>query len=34
MQAPPYLAQWTEEHPKFRVVRWHCEWPDREDQKS
>lgn len=34
MQAPPYLAQWIGEHPNFRIVRWHCEWPDQEDQRS
>jgi hypothetical protein len=34
MQAPPYLARWAEEHPRFRVVRWHCDWPDHEDRKS
>ncbi|HEX4177594.1 MAG TPA: hypothetical protein VHY57_04125 [Rhizomicrobium sp.] len=34
MQAQPYLAQWVGEHPTFRVARWHCAWPDREDEKS
>lgn len=33
MQAQPYLAQWVGEHPKFRVARWHCAWPDQEDEK-
>jgi hypothetical protein len=34
MQAQPYLAQWVGEHPAFRVARWRCAWPDREDEKS
>jgi hypothetical protein len=33
MQAQPYLAEWLGEHPGLRVVRWHCAWPDQEDQK-
>jgi hypothetical protein len=24
IMAPPYLAQWCEEHPQWRVVRWRC----------
>lgn len=24
MRAPPYFAQWIEEHPAWRVVRWKC----------
>jgi hypothetical protein len=34
MLAQPYLAQWVGEHPNVRVARWHCAWPDREDEKS
>lgn len=34
MNAPPYIAQWTEEHPNFRVTRWRCAWPDQEGQKT
>jgi hypothetical protein len=34
MQAPPYLARWAEEHPGLRIARWHCAWPDREEEKS
>ena len=30
MEAQPYLAQWAGEHPSFRIVRWHCAWPDQE----
>jgi hypothetical protein len=25
MNAQPYLAQWVNEHPKWNIVRWHCE---------
>ena len=32
MAAPPYIAQWIGEHPKWRAVRWHCEYPGQ--QKS
>jgi hypothetical protein len=34
MEAQPYLAQWIGEHPNFRVARWHCAWPDQEDEKG
>lgn len=27
MQAPPFLAQWVEEHPNYGVQRWRCAWP-------
>jgi hypothetical protein len=27
MAAPPYIAQWIDEHPKWMAVRWHCEYP-------
>jgi hypothetical protein len=33
MQAQPYLAQWSGEHPAFRIVRWRCAWPDQEGGK-
>ena len=26
MAAPPYIAQWIGEHPKWTAVRWHCEY--------
>jgi hypothetical protein len=29
MAAPPYIAQWIGEHPKWHAVRWHCEYPGR-----
>jgi hypothetical protein len=24
MMAPPHVAQWSTEHPEWRVVRWRC----------
>lgn len=27
MSAPPYIAQWIAEHPKWTAVRWRCEYP-------
>jgi hypothetical protein len=27
MQAPPYIAQWTDQHPATRVTRWRCAFP-------
>jgi hypothetical protein len=26
LAAPPYIAQWIGEHPKWTAVRWHCEY--------
>ncbi|MDR3535878.1 MAG: hypothetical protein P4L71_05200 [Acetobacteraceae bacterium] len=34
MQAQQYLAQWAGEHPDLRVKRWHCAWPNTEDDKT
>ena len=31
MTAPPHLAQWSEEHPEWRVVRWRCGPSNRQD---
>jgi hypothetical protein len=25
--APPYIAQWINEHPQWQVMRWRCEYP-------
>jgi hypothetical protein len=30
--APPEIARWSEAHPKFRVVRWRCAYPKKEEQ--
>ncbi len=27
MGAPPYIAQWADEHPKWNIVSWRCEYP-------
>ena len=27
MGAQPFLAQWINQHPKWTIVRWHCEAP-------
>jgi hypothetical protein len=32
MAAPPYIAQWIGEHPKWSAVRWRCEYPHRQDK--
>ncbi|MDE3176206.1 MAG: hypothetical protein KGM15_08910 [Pseudomonadota bacterium] len=32
MQAPPYLAQWAEQHPDTRIARWRCAYPEREPE--
>jgi hypothetical protein len=28
--APPEIAKWAEQHPAFKVVRWKCAYPNRE----
>lgn len=33
MQAPPYIAQWSGEHPGERVKRWRCAYPARDGRK-
>jgi hypothetical protein len=30
MGAPPYIAQWIGEHPKWSVAKWRCEIPGRQ----
>jgi hypothetical protein len=32
MGAPPYIAQWIGEHPKWQVVGWRCEYPHTRDK--
>jgi hypothetical protein len=29
MAAPPYIAKWIGEHPKWTAVRWHCDYPGK-----
>ena len=26
MNAPPYIAHWTNEHPKWVAIRWRCDY--------
>ena len=33
MAAPPYIAKWVGEHPKWTAVKWRCEYP-RHNQKA
>ena len=32
MAAPPYIAQWVGEHPKWTAVKWRCEYPHTQRQ--
>ena len=32
MGAPPYIAQWVGEHPKWNAVSWRCEYPHTKDK--
>jgi hypothetical protein len=34
MAAPPYIAQWIGEHPKWTAVRWHCAYPGQEAEPT
>jgi hypothetical protein len=33
MQAPPYIAQWSDQHPATRVTRWRCAYPGQAGEK-
>ncbi len=33
MQAMPYIAQWSGEHPNVQVTRWRCATPGGEGTK-
>ena len=33
MEAPPYIAAWSDEHPSIRVTRWRCAYPGEGGQK-
>ena len=33
MSAPPFIAQWVDEHPNWRAERWRCVYPGSEDEK-
>ncbi len=32
MQAPTYLATWSDEHPGLEITKWRCAFPSEEDQ--
>lgn len=32
MAAPPYIARWVGEHPKWTAVKWRCEYPHSRDK--
>jgi hypothetical protein len=32
MAAPPYIAQWVGEHPKWTAVKWRCEYQHSNDK--
>jgi hypothetical protein len=34
MQAPPYIAQWVNEHPAAHVTRWRCAYPGQAGEKT
>lgn len=34
MQAQPYLAQWTTQHPKWRVTEWRCQQINETQRKD
>ena len=29
--AMPYIAQWVGDHPKWRAVRWRCDYPGKRE---
>jgi hypothetical protein len=31
MQAPIYMAAWSDEHPGHQITKWRCAYPNRED---
>jgi len=33
MNAPPYIAAWSEQHPGARVVRWRCAYPGQDGER-
>lgn len=33
LQAQPFIAQWTGEHPTLRVTRWRCVTPGADGDK-
>jgi hypothetical protein len=31
MAAPPYIAKWIDDHPKWTAVRWRCDYPGKRE---
>jgi len=31
MTAPPHIAEWSEKHPQWRIVRWQCRTASLQD---
>jgi hypothetical protein len=31
MAAPPYIAKWIEDHPKWQAVKWRCDVPGKRE---
>lgn len=31
MAAPPYIAQWIGEHPKWQALKWRCDYPGKRE---
>lgn len=31
MAAPPYIAKWVDDHPKWSAVRWRCAYPGKRE---
>jgi hypothetical protein len=32
MSAPPFIAQWGEQHPQWFVQRWQCRYPTKSEK--
>jgi hypothetical protein len=32
MGAPPHIAQWIGDHPKWTAIRWRCAYPGRDEK--
>ncbi|MDK1389140.1 hypothetical protein QN224_27430 [Sinorhizobium sp. 8-89] len=32
MLAPSEIAKWSESHPRLKIVRWKCVFPDRDQE--
>ncbi|MEF2072581.1 hypothetical protein [Consotaella aegiceratis] len=34
MRAQPFLADWALRHSRWSVQKWHCDYPQRREQKA